>query len=334
MDWSNESYVRLYVRDTTNWRRIGWDGQCVLMQLLRKLDRAGTMELAGLEPWEAVMLHINGPEDVCKRGVAELLRVETMVILGDRLVFPSFIEAQECTKSDRLRAKESRDRRARPESQPVTAPSQNVTGESQDVTKPSQVVTSGHEPSRAVTPRHSLLCSALPYSALPSLPVLSDARARPEPVDRLPEPEPDTGQEFTDRRMQAAFWAEYEAVQRVPPNMAGKNLDGFHAVVCRTASLQGQDPRELFVDKVRVWLSNPLGKVERQAPYACFRQAWGDLTAVGDAKGGTGEPETVESLRKVGMAALLRGDQVEVAKIGKRITALENKADSQVRRAR
>lgn len=45
-------------------------------------------------------------------------------------------------------------------------------------------------------------------------------------------------------------------------------------------------------------------------------------------------PETVESLRKVGMAALLRGDQAEVAKIGKRITALENKADSQVRRAR
>jgi hypothetical protein len=170
----------------------------------------------------------------------------------------------------------------------------------------------------------------------PSRPVPESERARPrpEPVDRLPEPEPDTGQEFTDRRMQTAFWAEYEAVQKVPPNMAGKNLAGFHAVVCRTASLQGQDPHTFFVDKVRAWLGNPLGEIERQAPYACFRQAWGDLAAVGEAKGGTGEPETVESLRKVGSAAAIRGDQAEVARIAKRIDALEKRADRQVSRAR
>lgn len=45
-------------------------------------------------------------------------------------------------------------------------------------------------------------------------------------------------------------------------------------------------------------------------------------------------PETVESLRKLGLAALMRGDQAEVSKVSKRIDALESRADSQVRRAR
>ena len=166
MDWRNEAYVRVYTRDTTNWKRLGWDGQCVMMQLFRKVDRAGTLDLGGLDPWEAVALHTGAPEDVAKRGIASILRVEAAKVIGGLLVFPNFIEAQECSKSDKLRAKESRERHRRGESQDVTAPSQNVTPESQDVTLPSQAVTSGHAESRTVTPRHSLLCSALHTNAL------------------------------------------------------------------------------------------------------------------------------------------------------------------------
>lgn len=162
MDWSNESYVRLYTRDTTNWRRLGWDGQCVLMSLLRKVDRSGSLDLGGLDPWEAIVLHTGATEDSARRGVEALLRTESVTIRDDRLTFPSFIEAQECSKSDKLRAKESRERRAK-----GTDPLRFVIRESQDVTPPSRVVTSRHEPSHAVTPRHSLLCSAPPCSADP-----------------------------------------------------------------------------------------------------------------------------------------------------------------------
>jgi hypothetical protein len=99
--------------------------------------------------------------------------------------------------------------------------------------------------------------------------------ARPDPVDRVPEPE----QGFNPRRMQVAFIAEYEAVQRSTPNMGGKHVGELHATVLRTAELQRVDPSELFVAKVRTWLSKPLSERERQSPYACFAQAWGSLTA-------------------------------------------------------
>lgn len=143
VDWSNERYVRLYVRDTVTWLRLEWDGQNVLMQLLRKVDRAGTMELSGLEPWEAVKLAIKAPEDAAKRGVDALLRTGTMVIRGGRLGFPTFLEAQEAQKSDRLRQRESRERRVMKGHDLVV---------NRDDT--SRGVTSGHESNPSVTEHH------------------------------------------------------------------------------------------------------------------------------------------------------------------------------------
>jgi len=168
MDWPNERYVRLYVRDTTTWKRLGWDGQCVLMQLLRKVDRAGTLDLSELEPWEAVALHTGASEDVARRGVEALLRTRTAVISGGRLMFPSFVEAQECSKTDKQRQKESRDRRAIPVTERDEA--------SRNVTDPSQPVTAGHEQSQPVTSCHSVLCSAVLSSAVQNPP--GDAGAR------------------------------------------------------------------------------------------------------------------------------------------------------------
>lgn len=147
MDWTNERYVRLFVRDTTTWKRIGWDGQCVLMQLLRRVDRSGVLPLDDLEPWECVMLHTGAPEDSARRGMDALLRVGTFEVRGTHLVMPNYLEAQECVKSDALRAKEYRERRSA---------SNFVTNrddmESQIVTQPSQVDRARHAASRGVTP--------------------------------------------------------------------------------------------------------------------------------------------------------------------------------------
>lgn len=195
MDWSNEFYVRLYTRDTTSWRRLGWDGQCVLMQMLRKVDRAGTIELDGIEPWEALVLHCSAPEDQAKRGMEALLRVGVMEVRGDLLVFPNFIEAQEAIKSDKLRAKASRMKKA-------AGLSQSVTPVSRDATPESHELDTRHDASRDVTPCHSSLrFASLRSAVLPAdskvqsagggghdgltVPVASDRSADNTQTDRL-----------------------------------------------------------------------------------------------------------------------------------------------------
>ena len=36
VDFSDESYVRLYTRDTVSWLRLGWEAQALLCLLLRQ----------------------------------------------------------------------------------------------------------------------------------------------------------------------------------------------------------------------------------------------------------------------------------------------------------
>jgi hypothetical protein len=151
MDWSNERYVRLYTRDTTTWRRLGWDGQCMLMQLLRRADRAGVIDIEDMQPAEAAELHTSAPPDAAFRGVAKLLELGVMVHDGTRLVFPSYIEANETPQSDSQRQRESRERRR------VT----KRDGESRNVTE-------SHAQSRAVTSCHSVpSVLSLPNHAVP-----------------------------------------------------------------------------------------------------------------------------------------------------------------------
>jgi hypothetical protein len=166
MDWSNEHYVRIYTRDTTTWRLLGWDGQSVLMQVLRRLDQSGVLEIDDVAPWEAVMIHCGAPEEVARAGMRSCLDRGVLLHNGRFLIAPKFQEAQEASKSDKQRQKESRDRRRTTAlltpDPPVTKrdkESQNGTPSSRNGTQTSQPVTSGHTPSQAVT-----LCSS---SALP-----------------------------------------------------------------------------------------------------------------------------------------------------------------------
>jgi hypothetical protein len=190
VDWSNEQYVRLYTRDTTNWKRLGWDGQCVLMALLRKVDRSGAVDLEGLDPWEAVMLHVGCPEPVARAGTAALLRVKTLKVVGDVLVFPNHMAAQEAVKSDKQRQKESREKRAAGlvTKRDATA-SQNVT----DGHEAEQIVTPENVRSRPVTDGHSVLCSASPGSALPANANQPSAPARDGSADTSESAEMPTG---------------------------------------------------------------------------------------------------------------------------------------------
>lgn len=165
MDWSNERYVRLYIRDTTTWKRLGWDGQNMLMQLLRKVDRSGMLDLDGLEAWEAAMLHTGAPEEAARAGIAAMLRVGAIELLGSALVFPNFVDAQECVKSEALRSREYRERRARGEH--VT---ESDATPSPGVTAPSQPARERPSSPRGVTPYCAVpSVPSVPYGAEPSL---------------------------------------------------------------------------------------------------------------------------------------------------------------------
>lgn len=163
MDWSNERYVRLFTRNTTTWRRLGWDGQNALMHLLRVVDRAGVLDIQDMTPGEAVSLHTGAPEEAAARGISKMLELGVVIHAGGRLIFPNFLTAQECPMSDKLRAKLSREKRASSHSD--TAPPTFVTDES-------RCVTEHHAESPTVTPSHSASqrVTLLPSRSDPTLP--------------------------------------------------------------------------------------------------------------------------------------------------------------------
>jgi hypothetical protein len=113
MDWSNEQYVRLYIRDTKTWLKLRWEGQALFMMLLRKVDRAGVLDDID-EPVADLALITGLPEEHVEAGLERLLTPGGPVEINDKtLVIPNFIEANEAPKSDRLRAREYRERRKR-----------------------------------------------------------------------------------------------------------------------------------------------------------------------------------------------------------------------------
>ncbi len=158
MNWENERYVRLYVRDTGEWNMLSWDAQALFMQLLRKVDRAGVLQLGkhGLRVLPAVINH-KDKADIITKALAELLEDGCVQASVEFLVIPNFLEAQEATQSDRVRQQESRARRR----DKAMNLSQIVTESHNE----SHNVTSGHGSSQVVTPSEP---SVLNQTNLPS----------------------------------------------------------------------------------------------------------------------------------------------------------------------
>lgn len=155
MDWENERYVRLYVRDTDDWLALTWQARAMFPLMLRKVDRSGILHTR--RGVVGIAAQTGLPLDVCEAGLPDLLRDGSVTKCDAGYLFPNYLAAQEARQSDKQRAKEARARRrdlAIIESQNGTAASQDVTRESQDVTEPSHGVTRRHS-SRAV-PSHAV----------------------------------------------------------------------------------------------------------------------------------------------------------------------------------
>jgi hypothetical protein len=161
VNFEDEPYVRVYTRDTVTWKKLGWEGQTVLLHMVRdKFDRAGVLDLDGHDPSQAVTAITGLPIKVTTAGVARLLDSKTWVLNQGKIIWPNFVEAQTCRRSDRLRQQESREgRRQKALKTEVVSPA----------------VTTCHQPSQTVT-----LSSSSPLAAPSSAAAeISDARQRP-----------------------------------------------------------------------------------------------------------------------------------------------------------
>lgn len=182
MDWANERYVRVYTRDTTTWKLMDWRGRCVLQLLMRKVDRAGVLDV-GHDGVLGLAAVLELPIEIAEAGIAQLTAgrggMPTVVDTGTAYVLPNFIEAQEAAQSDPQRKRESRARRR----DVALAVSRNIL-------QPSESGHDGHETGRDrdVGSQPVTLIRSVPDPIREDLP---PARAIPPTATPAPEPEPE-----------------------------------------------------------------------------------------------------------------------------------------------
>jgi len=83
VDWSNERYVRLYTRDSVTWSLWPWEARALFCFLLRKVDRAGVLDLGGNDPARAVAAVVGMPLAMVKEHLPAIIEsgaVESVTI--------------------------------------------------------------------------------------------------------------------------------------------------------------------------------------------------------------------------------------------------------------
>lgn len=112
MNYEDEDYVRLYTRETTTWRLLRWESQAVLLFMLKgKFDRSGVFESGGHKLSHAVTAVTGLPLTVTGPGLAQLLELGVWVETPTGLVWPKYLDAQNCKRGDAARQRESRGKR-------------------------------------------------------------------------------------------------------------------------------------------------------------------------------------------------------------------------------
>lgn len=111
MNFEDERYVRLYIRDTINWLSLSFEAQGLLSCILRKMSRAGIIEL-GSHGKRGVAVIIGHPHrwETLRPALEELLTDGVLTIRKNCLIAPKFQQAQEATQSDAARQRARRER--------------------------------------------------------------------------------------------------------------------------------------------------------------------------------------------------------------------------------
>jgi hypothetical protein len=152
VDWSNEDYVKVYTRETDDDLMLSWQALALWRAMLLKFDRSGLLETRrGVRGLAAL---VRMPAEIVETALPELLEDGRLESVPAGYFARNFLAAQEASKSDRQRQRDSRERRAA-----------------------NARVTNRDHTSRAVTPGHDSSQPVTLTSADPLLPLL------PDPVD-------------------------------------------------------------------------------------------------------------------------------------------------------
>jgi hypothetical protein len=111
LNFEDEPYVRKYTRKTVTNRMLGWEGRAVLDAMLGEFDPAGIFAIRG-DAARCIAAVTEMPLDVVSVGLDRLIETETWVVTSRAVTWPTFEEAQNCSRSDRLRQRASRKARA------------------------------------------------------------------------------------------------------------------------------------------------------------------------------------------------------------------------------
>lgn len=165
MRWEDEEYVRVYKNDTPDWLALGWEARALFHETLKKVDRAGLLNLgrSGLRGLSALT---GIPIEVVERAMPLLLEDGCVIIRGSILVMPNYIQAQTATKSDKQRQRECRARARDAAMAAGHNDKQSVTSGHEHVTPSDTVDEVGHAQSRpgSETAGDVTLCSSSSYS--------------------------------------------------------------------------------------------------------------------------------------------------------------------------
>lgn len=211
MDWSNEEYVRLYTRETAADLELSWGALALWRALLVKFDRAGLIPIKN--GWVSVARLTRIPEDIVIQVGPELVRDGRIKMIDGSVYAPNFIAAQTASKSDKLRQRESRERRAS-----VAHSAPQVIDSTNACHTPSHDVTNGHTPSRNVT-----LASAEP---LPNLASAEPLLIPPLPAAQIEvlelEPATSKGKQNAPRRRLPDDWVPERSEANIAAEAAAR----------------------------------------------------------------------------------------------------------------
>lgn len=109
MNWSDERYVKLYVRNTATWVLWPWQARALFPSLLRVANGAGIIE-TGPTGIDAVAMLTAMPREVVDVGMSAMIADGTVEPIRGGFLLPNFLEAQEATKTERLKKRDQRER--------------------------------------------------------------------------------------------------------------------------------------------------------------------------------------------------------------------------------
>lgn len=149
LDWSNERYVRLYVRRTPDMASWCWQALVIWPWLLAGADRAGVIETRRGTRALAALVGGGIPQEVVEKGVEELLGDGCLVATTRGYVLRNYIPAQTAISSGKRRNAEYKAR--------ARAADHLGTGEVayDEVTESGDEVTPGDAVAESVTPGDS-----------------------------------------------------------------------------------------------------------------------------------------------------------------------------------